>query len=560
MELRKIYAITIALSKSQLRTQTSGRAGASIFRRPSIVLILDAVAFTLCAVFGYLGATALQSAFPYGAASPGGQDYTIIVRVVQEALVFIPTFVPSSVLVGGILFELNVSSKFSGSDTVNWLPVTQTEYVAASAVSVAYNYSIMPSVFLGISLAPAVYLGYGWLWVGALLFSVLGLFTGGTLIEIIRAAMNRVSSMVGGRARRGAFVLRLVIFAVIIIIIDTSFNPNVLIDVVNSLSSTLSYVPFIPILWGSIAMEAVATGEGLKAAAFSAATVLFTAVLLWIAVKVRSKYWSPTLAAVSISHAEYMPRSGVLTKLGLTEGEAAMVKKDLKGVTRRRELISFFAIPIVFVAIFLIDTFTPGITGGSTSGSGLGIVTDLPIFFAATIFALMISSISFGQESRAVMTLYSLPISPDQILKAKAFVALLFALSATIGIAIIFWFAGGRGPLVLVENIVIGSSVAVEEVFIGLGFGASHPDFQERPRPRFVDPFWIILMLPVGLVVAGITSVPIIVRDVFYVTSTPGSAPFYLFPAGVAFAVVVSILSYRWARGSVRHLMAEYRI
>jgi len=558
MDVRKIFALTIALSKSQLRTSSSGRAGASFFRRPSIILIVDIAAFAVCAVLGYLGVVALRQLFPLGADSPGGQSYTVVVMLVKEALIFIPTFVPSSVLLGGILFELNVSSKFSASDTVNWLPITQTDYVSASALSVAYNYSVVPVIFLGVTLAPAVFLSFGWIWVGVALLSLLGLATGGVLVEILRAAVNRVSSMVTGHARRGAFVLRLVLLVVIILIIDTSFNPNVLIEVVNSLSSTLSIVPFIPILWGSVAMEAVASGDVLRAVVFSAGTVLFSAALVWVAVKVRSKYWSPMVATVSLSTTEYAPQSGILVRLGLSSSEAAIVRKDFKGVTRRRELISFFALPIVFVAIFLIDTLTPGLTG--TSSGGLQFLFDLPVILAGTIFSLMISSISFGQESKSVMVLYSLPITSDQILKAKAFVALTFAVLATMATLAIFSVIGKESVGVIAENGVIAFSIAVEEVFIGLGFGAAHPDFQERPRPRFVDPYWLIIMLPTGFVVALVTAIPIILRDVFSLVPSAGAAPLYLFPAAVAFAAVVTVFGYRWTRGSVRKLMSEYKI
>jgi hypothetical protein len=558
MDLRKIYALMLALTKSQLRTSTSGRSGASFFRKPSIILILDVAAFSVCAVLGYLGVVALRQLFPFGADSPGGQSYSSLVNLTKEALIFIPTFVPSSVVLGGILFELNVSSKFSASDTVNWLPITQSEYVAASALSVAYNYSVLPMIFLGITLAPTFYLGFGGLWVGVVLLSFLGLFTGGILIEILRAAVNRVSSLVSGRARRGAFVLRLTLLVVIILVIDTSFNPNALIGVVNSLSTTLSFLPFVPILWGSIAIDAVATGDAPRALAFSAGTVLFTAALVWVAVKVRSRYWSPMVAAVSMSTTEYKPHSGTLVRLGLTSSEAAIVRKDIRGVARRRELLSYFAVPIVFVAIFLLDTLTPGVT--TANSSSLEIVTDIPVFLAGTIFALMISSISFGQESKSVMVLYSLPISPDQILKAKAFVALTFALTATVATFVVFSIIGGKPLLELVENIVIAVAITVEEVFIGLAFGAAHPDFQERPRPRFVDPYWLIIMLPVGFAVALVTAIPIALRDVFSVASVAGPTPLYLFPAALAFATVVAVFSYRWARSSVRKMMAEYRI
>src|SRR5208283_4401624 len=105
-----------------------------------------------------------------------------------------------------------------------------------------------------------------------------------------------------------------------------------------------------------------------------------------------------------------------------------------------------------------------------------------------------------------------------------------------------------------------GVSIAVEEVCIGLAFGASHPDFQERPRPRFVDPFWLIVMLLVGVVALFATALPIIVRDV--VGAIPGvSFPVnYFFPVAVVFAAAVSALAYRSATRSVETLMSEYRI
>src|SRR5579863_2395321 len=105
MDLRKIYAIALALSKSQLRTSTSGRAGSNLFRRPVIILIVDIVAFSVCVGLGYLGATILQQTFPYGASSQYGAQYTAVANLVKEAMIFVPTFVPSSVLLGGILFE-----------------------------------------------------------------------------------------------------------------------------------------------------------------------------------------------------------------------------------------------------------------------------------------------------------------------------------------------------------------------------------------------------------------------------------------------------------------------
>ena len=291
---------------------------------------------------------------------PGGQSYTQVVKLVEEALVFIPTVVPSSVLLGGILFELNVSSKFSASDTVNWLPITQAEYVAASALSVAYNYSVVPAVFLGITLRPpstSASGGCGW----ASLFSVSsGSSPEGPCGD--NQGGGQQGQLAGDRTGtpKGAFVLRLLFLVVIILVIDTSFNPDVLIDVVNTPLQQPAIVPFIPILWGSIAIDAVASGDALEGRRLLGRHgPVHSGPGLGRGEGALEVLVADGSAPSASPQTEYRPQSGILVRFGLTSSEAAIVRKDLKGVTRRRELISFFAVPIVFVAIFLIDTSRP---------------------------------------------------------------------------------------------------------------------------------------------------------------------------------------------------------
>ncbi len=70
MNVHKIYAITLALTKSQLRASRSSGATASFFRRPSILLILDAVAFVICTFLGYAALIIIQSLDAPGSPSP----------------------------------------------------------------------------------------------------------------------------------------------------------------------------------------------------------------------------------------------------------------------------------------------------------------------------------------------------------------------------------------------------------------------------------------------------------------------------------------------------------
>lgn len=555
MNLRKVYAITLALSKSQLRASRTSTAASSFFRRPSILLILDVVAAVAGVAVGYGALVLIKTLDAPGASASSVSLYSSAVTTLREVMVLIPVFVPGMVIIAGILFELNVSSKFSASDTVNWLPITQTEYVMASALSVAYNYSISVAAVIGLTLFPSFGLGLGWLWVGVSLISIFTLFTGGIIVEILRAAMNRVSSLVMGRARRGALFFRLVLMALIILAFETVFNPNLLIFAVNGLSGTLSFLVFVPIFWGAVAVQAIYAGDALRVALFSAGTVAFTGFLVWAATKVRSRYWSPAAFAVRVTTSEYAPRSSFLVRLGLTNAESAIVKKDLKGISRRRELSSLLLIPVILVAIFLFESYTSAQEGASSGA----LPSDFPMLFVAALFSLMISSSSFGQESKSVMVLYSMPVSPGEILKAKAFVALLLALAAAVGTLAIFSVIGDVGLSTVAENLVIAVAIAVEEVFIGLAFGARFPDFQERPRPRFMDPIWLVVMTFVGFMVAIVTAVPVIIAEA--AATVPGlPSQDLLFPAGVIFAAVVTAFAYRSTSESVVKLMSEYQI
>lgn len=553
MNLRKIYAIAVALAKSQLRASRSGSSRFSLFRRPISLFVIDAILFLGAAGVGYVFVTFLS----IGAPSFTAQATSYL----EQAMVIIPAIIPGVVFIAGILFELNTSSKFSASDTVNWLPVDQSDYVLGSAISVSYDYSAAFAAALGLTVIPAIDLGLGLDWAGMAVLSLVSLFVGGVLVEIVRAAVNRVSSAFSGRVRRGAGLIRLVVIVSIIVVFEVFLNPNLLLTHLPNFSSSLFPFGLVPLFWGSFAVEGIIQGQVLAVVVFAPLSVLFAGALVWVAVRVRSRYWSPVPTAVTVTSSEYAPRVSFLARFGLTHAETAIVRKDLKGATRRRELLTFFSVPIVLVVIFTLD-FVLGAGGSSSSGAAtFDALTDIPILFVPCIFGVMVASISFGQESKAVMVLYTLPISPREILRAKAVFALFFALGATLAASVYFALIAGMGTTRFLEDLMVGSCVAVEEVCIGLGFGASHPDFQERPRPRYVDPFWqLVMILVVAFPVLGVTAIPVLARDIL--ETIPGvSFPVgYLFLAAPIFAATISIIFYRWAARSTERLMAEYRI
>jgi predicted permease len=266
---------------------------------------------------------------------------------------------------------------------------------------------------------------------------------------------------------------------------------------------------------------------------------------------------------VTVTHGEYTPGSGSgfgLSFLGLGPVEVTLVRKDLKGLVRRREMLQYFSIPFVLGVIFLLQiSFNPAITAGGGSAQIPPFVDQLPIWFVGGLFGLIISSISFGQEQKSAPLLYALPVMAKQVLRAKLFVALLLAMTATIGIFIVVTLLTKPAPLVIAENFAVAVAITVEEVCIGLAFGARYPDFQERPRPRFVDPIGIIAMVVIGMVVMLVTALPSILSSAL--TSFPGVLPQIqdLFLVSIAFAVAVAGLAFSWASREAKKLFVEFK-
>ncbi len=546
MKLRKISTIATVLIKSQLRSGRAGRAGASILSRPSIVLLADFVVF--------VAAAGLVSR---AVAAIGRSPIVPLDTLTRQALVFLPAIIMPAIFIASILFELNVSSKFASSDTLNWLPVSQAEYVTASTLSVCFTYSLTVALALGATLPLALNAGLLGVWIIAAVLSLLALFIGGLLVEMLRATLNRVSSSVLGRSRRGALALRLVVSILVIALFQLFFNPLVLLGALTAFTSSASAAAFIPFVWPSQVISYAIAGNYALAAEFFVLTVSFAALLLFLAVRVRGKFWSPVPVTVVVSSAEYEPRVGTLSRFGFSSVESAIIRKDLKGLTRRREMIPYLSIPFVMVFIFLIPQFT----GGSQSSKVPAEALAFPLFLVAGVFALIFSAVSVGQEGKAIMNLYSLPVSPRAFLKAKATVAAAFSLVIALFMVVFSNFLARLDTPDILATILLAPALALEETFVGLGFGMRYPDFADRPRPRFVRPLGMLIALPVGLVLMLITLSPILVGLVATGFSfSLGSLFEVLVGAAFVFAVFITLLFYRWALSGARGLLREAQV
>jgi hypothetical protein len=549
MNPKRIYKIADILVKSQLRSGRSSTLGMRFFNKPRVILLLDAILFVIAVglVYGILG---LIGNMPEETA-------TLLSIITLQGLTSLPALIPPVIFISAVLFELSVSSKFASSDVVNWLPVSQTDYVSASTLSISYMYSFVVALGLGVTFPLAARAALLPAWAVSAGLSFVALFATGALVEIMRAALNRVTSAVYGRAKRGAIVIRLVLVVFVILAVELGFNPLILSKVVGAFSGAVSSVFFVPFFWSSIAVSDLVAGRLLLSAAFSALTVLFAFLLLFAAVKVRARYWSPLPVTIEVTESEYSPHTGFLQSLGLSSVEAAIVRKDFKGFTRRRELLAYLAIPFVFVALIAVQQLT---ALGSDSGTG-GAPPVYSFWLMGGLVTIIIAATSVGQEGKAILNIYAPPVSPGAFLRAKLLVALLFGVATMLAMLVVSSVLASTSVTDFVVSLLASIVIVVECVLIGLGVATRYPDLQERPRPRFVQPVWMTLAMLLGILLAFIIAFPLVLWPFISgyfegIGLSYGSAV----GLGLAFGCVVCVIAYRWARSGAAKLLNELTV
>jgi hypothetical protein len=538
---RKIYKITNTLVISQLR---SGRSGAKFVTKPILVLLVDIAVF--------VGAASLVALILWAIGTMPPDFANTVNTLTRQAVVSIPAFVAPVVFITAVLFELSVSSKFASSDAINWLPVSQTDYVTASALSVSYMYSWLPALALGTTYPLAARIGLQSVWGAAAVLTLVSLFGIGALVEIMRAAINRVSSMVYGKAGRGTIVIRLAVVVVVILAVEMLVNPVILSGLIGSFTGAVNTAFFFPFFWPSVSVTYLIGGQVLASAVFFVLSVFFALSMLVVAVAVRSRYWSPLPVTINVTESVYAPRTGVLQSLGLSAIEAAIVRKDLKGYTRRRELISYLAIPIVFVALGVITQLSAPSSGSTPLTS---------YWLLGGIMALIAATSSIGQEGKAIWNVYAAPVTARAFLRAKLIVASIFGWMTVVGLVVASSILSSASLSSFVASLAISVMIAVECTMIGVGLATRFPDLVERPRPRFIRPKGLVVAIVLGLSLALLTALPLLLWP-FMGAYLEGVGLSYGLAVGIVlvFGGVVSVVAYRWAISGASRLMAELPI
>src|SRR5256886_8686057 len=194
MRVRVLLKFAKILMLSRLRNTRRSFLSNSITNRPLLIALIGSVMFAAGVCFGTATVSFLRGA---------GASTADIGLIVETIFGGIPIFLVGFFFTMGLLWELNASSDSESADSINWLPISPSEYVFASTLSTAYTYSPLVLVTLGFSLPIGILTGKTTAFLVLVAASVVAAFIGSVSVPTIRfplAPSRTPFNKMGGRS------------------------------------------------------------------------------------------------------------------------------------------------------------------------------------------------------------------------------------------------------------------------------------------------------------------------------------------------------------------------
>jgi hypothetical protein len=315
---------------------------------------------------------------------------------------------------------------------------------------------------------------------------------------------------------------------------------------VQTVATAQSTIWFVPFVWLSMTLYSFMNGLTLQTLVFLTISVLFILGLFYGAVGLNRRFGLYEPPAITVSRGAYVPKAGFLGRLGFSMAEAALIRKDLKAFTRRRELMFIFVVPIVIIMAPLLQAF------GST---GRPVPTEASPFLFAVVFlmpgavvALSLGNIIIGQEGSAIWQIYSSPITPKSLVKSKYSFMIFFSALMTAITGIIGFFAFHPSLRTILMAVTLAFLLMFAISSISLANGIKGADFTELPRPRMIRTQWsIINLLVCGLAALAVLApqIPVAITLIAPVNFLPTINPYIALLISTVVALVITIAAYR---------------
>jgi hypothetical protein len=450
-----------------------------------------------------------------------------------------------------------------------WLPITWQEHTLASILASLLGISI--EAVLLISSAIIVFSIFNGLLLLAIATSIAMLaaaFLTSTLTEILRILQIRSIGAVHKTSGKGAIWLRFIgslaffVIFYIIYFLAISRTSDALLTIA-SIQGKLFYVPFI---WLGLALSNffLSGGNALFGIIYLLLSAAFIGALYALAVFLNKHFGLYEPPAIKIQSGTYTPKTGILGKLGFSTIETAIINKDFKAFTRRKELIPVFIAPIAFCMLPFLQSFGLANAGAATE--------DFLVFFAmifllpASYMVCIVGSFIIGQEGQAIWRIYASPINAKNLVKSKYFFITLFGI-------IMLAILGTLGAIIYKPTPTMLSVAVLEALFLiftlgilSLNAGFKGADFIEIPKPRMIRPAWMIInMVLCALVALAILSPLLILSVLPMLMSTlgfnlPSINPFIATTISGAIAVTITIIIYRLTLSNAKNFLHKAEI
>ena len=492
---------------------------------------------------------------------PPLEDGTLSVFVTMPTIVLVFSFVFT------LLQQIQVAGIKATGQVMYWLPITWQEQTMASILSNLLGFPI--ALVLGIGAGIIVFGAFTGLILQALLTSLALLataFMASTTTEILRLLQIRFIGVVYKSSGRAAIWVRLVGTLFFFIVFYTIYSYVIYgtgaLTFFITIQQFQSVAWFVPFIWLALTIGNIFSGLYIPGLLFTASSALFIAALYYLAVVLNQRFGLYEPPAITLQKSGvYAPKTGLLGKLGFSTTEAAIIRKDLRAFTRRREMVGLFVAPIIMIILPLTQSL--GVGGSAASSQGSFIFSGIIFLLPATFMAMLLGEVLIGEEGQSVWRIYASPIPPKSLVKSKTFFLMLFStitllISGSIGI-VFYHPTLQEATAAFLESFFVILAVGL----VALTIGFKGPDFSQSRRARMVRQEWSLI----GLVVCGIAGVAVLaplILSVGLALFTGGAIISSNFAIGVVISAVISlgisIVFYRINIGLAKDLLRKAEV
>jgi len=530
--------------------------------------------YWLAAILGILGGLLANyiTTIAYADASsiPGG------LPPLKDAALGFFVSMPTLILLLSLVFTMFQQIQLAGikksSQVMYWLPVTWQEHTLASILSNLFGLPI--ALAIGFAFGLVVFAVFNGLIVAALIATVallVAAFMGSATTEILRVIQVRFVGAVYKSSGRAAIWVRLIgslaFFLILYLIYFAIFTGSGSITFIQSIAKFQNSIWFIPYVWLGITLYyLILNSSFLLSLLFIAASALFISGLYYLAILLNQRFGLYEPPAIKVqTNGIYAPKAGILGKIGFSTVEAAIIRKDIRAFTRRRELIGIFIIPIVFIIVPIFNSLNISNQGGP---SQVNLLFEAMIFlFPAAITAMTLGNMLIGEEGQAVWRIYASPISAKNLVKSKFAFLMFFSI-------IIMIITGAIGVVFFHPSINITTAAFLVSLFlifalgsIGLHFGFRGADFSAARRARMIRQEWSL----VSLVACTLAGLAILAPLAPYIISRFASSFLPIAPMGTVelaislvisgvIATVLTVVFYKINLNSAKELLRKAEI